>query len=391
MADEKSPTTQDLVNGAVAELAAVGQADFTMEGCARRAFYSIGALYERWPDRNHLLAEIANSHISPTIRASLAAASDRTRVIDWALDDGCDVLLLAGEFMIAGHNNVALREEAHVIWDSFYGGMQRLLPPGMAWYVSTYAIGSALLRAIGLPGPLPPRGRTTWLVDACVQEQQATQRTYTTNVGDIVSIPTVPEPSRSDPVALALIDAARLLLEERGAAGVSTREIAAGAGVTTGAMYRRYGSKAQLLSDVLVTQLNPSRYEWTWQLIQGLSSDDPYGNAADVLTSRMLEVSRNAPLQKVLLQVGVAARNDENLRRQVQDRIIAAHHVRANMFEHFQEIGLVRDDVDPAVLAWGFQAIPVGVRVLLPLGVDLDEQHLAASMKSIMSAAAGDL
>lgn len=387
MTDHRSSTTQDLVNGAVAELAAVGQADFTMEGCARRAYYSIGALYERWPDRDHLLTDVARNSVAVMLRTHLESCPDQSTMIKWLYDDGRGVLLLAGEVMLAGHNNPALKDVSRDMWETLLGGVRRQLPRSVAWYASATAVGNALLDVLGMPGPQPPIGRVEWLLDACRVERLVPSPSSPASEIDAVHLPHVPVPSRSDPVALALIDAARILLEDRGAGAVSTRDIAAGAGVTTGAMYRRYRNKAELLSDVLLTQLDPERYEWTWDLVRALASDGPFESAADVMAARISEVYQNESLQKVLLQVGIAARNDDNLRNQVIDRVMAAHSVRSDMFEHFIAIGLVRPDVAPAVLAWGFQTLPVGLRVLLPLGIDLDETMTSEAMRALMTAA----
>ena len=48
----------------------------------------------------------------------------------------------------------------------------------------------------------------------------------------------------------------------------------------------------------------------------------------------------------------------------------------------------MRDDVDPAVFAWGFQTLPVGARVLLALDIPLDGPAVATAMRAILTAAA---
>jgi predicted PhzF superfamily epimerase YddE/YHI9 len=58
------------------------------------------------------------------------------------------------------------------------------------------------------------------------------------------------------------------------------------------------------------------------------------------------------------------------------------------MFERLREVGVMRDDVAPAVFAWGFQSLPVGMRALIPLGIPIDEDAATASMRAILTAAA---
>lgn len=205
-----------------------------------------------------------------------------------------------------------------------------------------------------------------------------------------IDVPQVPPPARNDTTALALIQAAQTLLHERGAEALSTRRVSAAAGVTTGALYRRYGGKADLLADVLLVELAPDRYEWTWDLVGALAERNPYWASADVMTGQFLAAAHDTVSQRVLLQIGVAARNDPALRSQVQQRIAQAHRARRDLFARFAEAGVMRSDVDPAVFAWGFQTLPVGARVLLALDVPLDGPAVATAMRAILTASASE-
>jgi len=384
---EHDATTLSLVAGAREELAAVGQAAFTMDGVSRRSFSSSVALYERWADRADLLAHLGQE-VRDESEGILRGLPDAPAALTWALDDGRELIELAGEILIAGHTMPAVRDVATSTWRTLLGGLERHLPRGMAWYTSCVCVGGALLDVLGLPGPTPPTGRVTWLTEACEIEREQRHVPRAGSGDPRADVPEVPPPARSDPIAQALIQAAKALLAERGAEAVSTRRVSAAAGVTTGAIYRRYDGKAALLSDVLLAELAPDRYAWTWELVRALATDDPYWAAADAMTAQMLAAARDEASQRVLLQIGVAARNDDALRQQVQDRVLVAHRARAGMFARLQEAGLMRDDVDPAVFAWGFQTEPVGVRVTLPLGIPIDDQAAAISMRAILTAAA---
>ena len=384
---EHDPTTRELLVAAREELRACGQAEFTMDGVSRRAFYSAGALYERWPDRADLLADVAR-HVRGDLARALDSLTDAHGAISWALDDGRELLSLVGEILIAGHSMPPVRDVALDLWRTLREGLAGHVPRGMSWYLAVVSIGGALLAEIGLPGPLPPTGRTTWLLEACdvEAEQRHVPRPGSEAAGG--DVPEVPLPARSDPTALALIQAAQSLLAQHGAEGISTRRLSTAAGVTTGAIYRSYDRKAALLADVLLAELAPDRYAWTWDLVAALASDDPYWAAADAMTRQLLTAARDTASQHVLLNIGVAARNDPGLRAQVQERILVAHRARRDMFARLIAAGVMRDDVDPAVLAWGFQSEPVGVRALIPLGIPLDEEAVTSSMRSILTAAA---
>ena len=364
----------------------MGQGAFTMDAVAKRAFYSPGALYERWPDRSLLLADVGRE-VQIELQTSIAQLSSAEDAITWVLGEGQAVLGVAGEILIAGHALAEVRGVATEIWATLRSGLDVLLPPGMAWYVAVVGLGDAMLRSIEAPPPGSLAPRVRWLVDACEVE---TRGLHLPGAGarPLADVPQVPLPARSDPTAQALIRAAQTLLAEQGAESLSTRRVSAEAGVTTGAIYRRYDGKGALLADVLLVALAPDRYEWTWELVQALASDDPYWGAADVMTSKLIEASRDEPQQRVLLQIGVAARTDPGLRAQVNERVRVAHEARREMFARLAGAGLMRDDVDPAILAWGFQSEPVGLRALVPLGIAVDEAAAQASMRAVLTAAA---
>ncbi len=388
MQGEHDPTTRDLIRAALAEFATVGQAEFTMDGVAKRAFYSPGTLYSRWSDRSELLAEIARDIILRDLEAELARTTDPVQAISCVLDGSRALLALIGEILIAGHSMPAVQGVALQAWSTLRIGLERHLPPGLAWYVATIAVGGGLLDSIGLPGPTPPSGRIAWLVDArAIEVEERHVSGHGSMQGD-VDFPEVPPPSRSDATAQSLIQAAQTLLAAHGAEGLSTRRVSAEAGVTTGAIYRRYDGKAALLADVLLVELAPDRYAWTWDLVEALATQDPYWNAADAITEQLIKVARDDASQRVLLQIGVAARNDEMLRAKVQERVLVAHAARTEMFTRLRDAGVMRTDVDPAVFAWGFQTLPVGLRALTPLGIPVDETAAATSMRSILTAAA---
>jgi AcrR family transcriptional regulator len=257
----------------------------------------------------------------------------------------------------------------------------------MAWYLSIVGLGDAMLASIDIAAPLPVGPRIRWLLDACDVEAMGL---HVPRPGALTQadVPAVPQPARSDPTTLALIQAAQSLLAEQGAESLSTRRVSAQAGVTTGAIYRRYDGKGALLADVLLVALAPDRYEWTWELVAALASDDPYWAAADVMTAQLLAASRNEAEQRVLLQIGVAARTDTALRAQIQERVRVASEARFAMFDHLGNAGVIRADIDPAVLAWGFQSEPVGLRAIVPLGIPIDEQAATLSMRAVLTAAA---
>ncbi len=386
MHGEHNRATRELLEAARAELRDVGQAAFTMDAVARRAYYSPGAIYRRWPDRVSLLGDVGREVLAD-LEGALAGVGDAEASISFALDDGRDLLGLASEILIAGHTSTEIRDVSLAMWSALRTAMGRHLPPGMAWYLSIVGLGDAMLASIDIAAPLPAGPRIRWMLDACDVEAMGL---HVPRPGALTQadVPAVPQPARSDPTTLALIQAAQSLLAEQGAESLSTRRVSAQAGVTTGAIYRRYDGMGALLADVLLVALAPDRYEWTWELVAALASDDPYWAAADVMTAQLLAASRNEAEQRVLLQIGVAARTDTALRAQIQERVRVASEARCAMFDHLGKAGVIRADIDPAVLAWGFQSEPVGLRAIIPLGIPVDEEAATLSMRAVLTAAA---
>ena len=359
-----------------------------MEGVANRGYYAVGTIYARWPDRLALLAAIGRDPIASTISAALAASGSPEESIAWILESGRSHLQLAGEILIAAHDNHQLMDTATLVWDSLLHGLERTLPPSTAWLLANYGLGLALLDAIGLPGPQPATGRVRWLADSCDVEAGHLLRKTAHDATGALEIPDVPRPERDDPTSQLLIAAAREVLRERGSPAASTRTIATAAGVTTGAIYSRYPGKAHLLADVLRSELAPGVYSWTMDVLTALASDEPYRAAADVMADRLVAAAQDETSMRVLLQIGVAARNDATLRGQVQQRIVVADEAKHMMFAHFISAGVLRADVAPGVFSWGFQTLPVGLRVTTPLGIKVDPDVVREALRSNLAAAA---
>lgn len=362
----------------------MGQGEFAMESVARRAYFSVGSLYERWPDRESLVADVARGLLIDALRTRFGTVESEEGALRVVLDDEGRLMTLLGECILASRTMPSVAEPARQAYDEVRQELQRWMGPGMAWYLSMLGIGGALMSLMGVKVD-DPAGCPAF-ADACRIEVSGG---HVVGDGALVAgteLPEVPPLSRDDPVALSLLEAARIVLAERGGSAARAREIASRAGVTTGALYRRYEGKSGLIADVLLLQLQPDRYAWTWDLIEAFDRADPYSAAAGILTDRIEIMASDREGQEVLLQIGVAARNDEGLRGEVGRRIAAALEARRGMIEQFAEVGLVRLDASPAVLAWGFQALPVGIRATLPLLGGVDGAEVKDAMRAMLVA-----
>jgi len=381
----RGDTTAALLLAAGDELVEVGQGDFAMESVARRAYFSVGSLYERWPDRESLIADVARDVLIEALLARFGTVDSTDEALRVVLDDEGRLMTLLGECILATRTMPSVAEPSRQAYHEVRRELQRWMGPGMAWYLSMLGIGGALMSLMGVTVDDP--AECPAFADACGIEMSGDD--VAGRDGVLVAgteLPEVPPLSRDDPVALSLLEAARIVLAERGGSAARAREIASRAGVTTGALYRRYEGKSGLIADVLLLQLQPERYAWTWDLIEAFDHPDPYSAAAGILTDRIEIMASDREGQEVLLQIGVAARNDEGLRAEVGRRIAAALEARRGMIEQFADVGLVRVDASPEVLAWGFQALPIGIRTTLPLLGGVDGAEVKDAMRAMLVA-----
>ena len=148
-----------------------------------------------------------------------------------------------------------------------------------------------------------------------------------------------------------LVENAFREIHAHGYAGASLARILANSGVTKGALYHHFKSKADLLHAVIDDAILPMVVERWLQPLQ--ESDDPIRALAESTRAMMdnatpEEMHRGCPLNNLTQELAGA---DEDFRKHL-DRI--ADDWRAGIraaFERGQEAGSVRKDVDPAAVA----------------------------------------
>jgi AcrR family transcriptional regulator len=102
---------------------------------------------------------------------------------------------------------------------------------------------------------------------------------------------------RSETTRAALIGAARELFAERGYAGVGTEEIVQRSGVTRGALYHHFRSKAKLFEAVFVEMEEELARRFA---AEALSKADPY-EALIAGAELFLEICREPEVQRIAL------------------------------------------------------------------------------------------
>lgn len=171
-----------------------------------------------------------------------------------------------------------------------------------------------------------------------------------------------PTPERSDPTAVRLRDATcELLTETFGRA--SLRDIAKKAGVTTGAVYRRYGSKDELIGDTIKSAVAANRTDWLEQFFAALM-DRTRGEPALILARVLATASTPGTEQaRQSIELLVAARSGPAARAALSQHYLAVVETRKAQFRALATTGLTQDPNSPAALAWALEVAPMGARL----------------------------
>lgn len=200
-----------------------------------------------------------------------------------------------------------------------------------------------------------------------------------------VTNPGSPAPKSDDEVAEALSAEARRALAEKGITGANLKSIAERTGVTTGAVYRRYDSKNELINDAVVRELSPKRYEWTAALA-GAFAGESERTPADVLTDQVLELLSNREHALATLEMIHAARVDHRVRDTLTTQFANAAESRRQMFEQLRDAGAAQADINCTLVGWLIQTAPAGARILLSLDVETSEENLRGGLRAVVGA-----
>ena len=142
-----------------------------------------------------------------------------------------------------------------------------------------------------------------------------------------------------------LLDAAAKVFAERGFEGARISEIAAEAGVTPGAIYNHYKSKADLLLAAIQTQSDH-------EIASVLGGDEEVG-VLDLLSlsGAALDTRRGRRRGSLLVEAIVASRRDPKVARVLSKAVGGREDVFADLVAMGQASGQVDGDVDPQAVA----------------------------------------
>ncbi|MGN6697286.1 MAG: TetR/AcrR family transcriptional regulator [Thermomicrobiales bacterium] len=167
-----------------------------------------------------------------------------------------------------------------------------------------------------------------------------------------------------------LLAAARRCFLAQGYDRTTMREIAAEAGVSTGAIYTYFGTKAEILQALCKQQTSAEVRDLQATLAELPPDGDPIAAGLAIVLGKQLQITpaeRQAREQANLLVFYEAAR-DRDLGQRFRESITLWRQVVTGILRQEQAAGRLRESVDHAALANVLIALPIGLEIVELLG-----------------------
>lgn len=183
--------------------------------------------------------------------------------------------------------------------------------------------------------------------------------------------------SRDRDTAAAIVREAKALIDERGEAALRVTEIAERCGVSPSVLYHHFRDREDIISAVREAEF-VARIEADAKVIGGLAVSTD--NAAEIMSLIVDDMSdpRNEERRRYRherMQALVAARLDPEL----QSRLVAAQEQLSSVIigaiTDAQTAGLLDPTLDPAAIAFLFEAIPLGTALATVYGDQLPSEQ----------------
>jgi AcrR family transcriptional regulator len=175
-----------------------------------------------------------------------------------------------------------------------------------------------------------------------------------------------------------LLRAAADVFAGRGYDGTRVSDIAEAAGLSNGAMYAYFSSKAELLVDALRAHGG--------RLLADLVEADPTRSIADLLllTGRSLR-RRREPDDQLFIEALLAARHDEDVGGPIRDYVRERADWLADLVREAQARGELDPGLPPQAVAHFCLSLTAGTALVSPDLNDVDEQEWTALLARLMT------
>lgn len=380
MADgRRQATTTWIRNAAREEFIAVGPRAFSLGGVAQRAHISKGAVYQRWPDKGSCLEDLIANDLPLSVARMCASWQDTSAAVadlvlaDLTSDGQLNDLRFIAECVLAVHVDASFGDQVRDALGVLECAFAARIPdcdevPSIAWWTVATLLANALLRTSGCSLPDTFATHTSDIVmtiGRCARIANQVQIIQSV----IEEIPLL-DATRvlGDDTSAALVAATQELIESRGISEADAREIARAAGMTTGALYRRFGGKSEVLAAAFRSALDSERYGWSDEFITCIERRD-LGAAAETLASRMQLAWTDTQTARTLIDFTIAAHTDQAVLGAIITEMSRVADHRRSLFSALVAAAVIRKDLDPNALAWLIQVPTVGVRLIGSLGL----------------------
>ena len=393
MADgRREATTEWIRDAARQEFTVVGARAFSLGGVAQRAHISKGAVYQRWPDKEACLTDLITNDLPICVEQIRGRWQDAT--VDLQTLVGADLtdeehltrLRFVAECVLAALIEPTFGDQAREALSDLERIFASRIPdsdqiPVIGWWTVCTLLANALLRTSGCPIPDSFVTHVTEIVMRIADCSRVVDQLVLVQ-GMVDSAPGFdPSHDFGDDTSLVLVKATQDLIESKGISEADARQIARAAGMTTGALYRRFGGKSEVLAAAFRAGLTTERYAWVDEFLLNMTKPD-LPAAADTLATRMKVAWTDTETARTLIDFTIAAHTDPAILGAILGEMTRVAEHRSSLFAALIAGGVLREDLDPDALAWLIQIPTVGFRIVGSLGlVPSDEQ-----LRELMSA-----
>jgi|GEM_PF-2502053 len=366
-----------LGQAALNQFVTVGADSITMDGIAARAGLSIGAAYQWQPSLEGAVQHVLHDEL-PVLAGEIA----RNPVLERWLQPSSSRDRLLTESLLAIRRFPAIGPLVARAVDVV---SQALDPLGLA-----VLTGSQAITVAGCSLPAPARTAVAHLYARIQKTDEVGDLPWRTPSAAILDgvhdLATVREPAGSGPdqIGERLIAATARVLASPG--DTTLRTIAQSAGLSTGAIYRRYDSKDQLVADTIRAHLTSQRTTWAIPFVARLAGTQD-GDPATVLAEQLALAGNADPEQtRLALEFLVASRVSPDARQVLVQRITDAQQARQSLFEVMQRSEIFSRPDTPLALSWALQITPTGTRLLSLVTPQPDQEQWQPVMARLIRA-----
>lgn len=187
----------------------------------------------------------------------------------------------------------------------------------------------------------------------------------------------------SDPLTHRLLHAAAEVFAEKGYEKAGVAEIARRAGVTTGAIYSRYGGKAELLLEAVDHHV-PDSLDNVLNGVSASAGRLPATKVLSTLGDHLLDDLDGG--HGLFLEAMVAARRDPELADRLRERVADEDRRLGKLVDEGTSDGLLDPDLDELAVVRLAHAIGYGMLLTRSMGLDLPEpEHWHAVIDRVLA------